>query len=75
MGHNEAMTSADPIRLGQFLKFTGLADTGADAREMILDGWVRVDGEVEVRRGRQLSPGSVVEVRFPGGERRTEVVA
>lgn len=50
------------IRLGQFLKFANFADSGAVAREMLLDRMVRVDGEVETRRGRQLHGGEVVEV-------------
>lgn len=50
------------IRLGQFLKFADLVETGAEAREVITDGDVRVNGETEMRRGRQLRPGDVVEV-------------
>lgn len=50
------------IRLGQFLKFANLADSGADARELITGRHVTVDGEVETRRGRQLTGGEVVEV-------------
>ena len=48
------------IRLGQFLKLAGLVDTGADAKSELAGGRVRVNGEVEVRRGRQLHPGDVV---------------
>lgn len=50
------------IRLGQFLKLVGLIDSGADAKTVIADGEVTVNGEVEVRRGRQLRPGDVVEL-------------
>lgn len=52
----------DVIRLGQFLKFANLAETGGQARELIASGAVSVDGEVETRRGRQLRPGQVVAV-------------
>lgn len=48
------------IRLGQFLKLSGLADAGSDAKELIADGSVTVNGEVDTRRGRQLRPGDVV---------------
>jgi ribosome-associated protein len=48
------------IRLGQFLQVAGLTDTGADAKAAIGDGAVSVNGEVEVRRGRQLRDGDVV---------------
>jgi ribosome-associated protein len=50
------------IRLGQLLKLAGLADSGAEARTLVQEGAVRVDGEVETRRGRQLRRGAVVEV-------------
>lgn len=48
------------IRLGQFMKFAGLLDSGGDVKEAIIDGFVTVNGEVERRRGRQLQPGDVV---------------
>ncbi|GAA2563397.1 RNA-binding S4 domain-containing protein [Mycolicibacterium diernhoferi] len=48
------------IRLGQFLKLAGLIDSGADAKAVIADGLVRVNGEVDLRRGRQLQLGDVV---------------
>ncbi len=55
------------IRLGQFLKFVGVADSGADAAALIADGDVRVDGMVETRRGRQLQRGAIIEVSAPTG--------
>lgn len=48
------------IKLGQLLKACGIAGTGLDAKEMILAGEVRVNGEKEERRGRKLYPGDVV---------------
>lgn len=51
-----------PIRLGQFLKFAGLLDTGADAKEAVESGEVVVNGDVETRRGRRLEAGDVVRV-------------
>ena len=53
----------DSIRLGQFLKLADLIEEGADVRQAIADGQVRVNGEVERRRGRQLTHGDEVEVR------------
>ena len=50
------------IRLGQFLKLADLVDTGADAKPLVPSGQVRVNGEVETRRGRQLVRGDVVRV-------------
>lgn len=66
--------SEDPIRLGQFLKFTGLADTGGQARDWIQSGFVFVDGVLETRRGRQLADGMAVEVRLPHEMPRTATV-
>ncbi|MGV9670566.1 RNA-binding S4 domain-containing protein [Gordonia sp. NPDC003504] len=51
----------DTIRLGQFLKLANLIESGAEAKEVIADGEVSVNGEVETRRGRQLAVGDVVE--------------
>jgi ribosome-associated protein len=50
------------IRLGQFLKLANLVDSGADAKPAVQEGHVRVNGEVETRRGRQLQLGDVVEL-------------
>ncbi|WP_035765543.1 RNA-binding S4 domain-containing protein [Butyrivibrio sp. NC2002] len=49
------------IKLGQAMKKAGLEESGADAKNDILDGLVKVNGEVEKRRGRKLYPGDVVE--------------
>lgn len=50
------------IRLGQFLKLAGLVDQGSEARPLLDAGLVRVNDEVERRRGRQLDRGDVVTV-------------
>lgn len=65
--------SDDSIRLGQFLKLAGLADSGADARTLLDEGEVTVNGELEQRRGRQLRKGDVVEVDDPRGASSAEV--
>jgi len=56
----------ETILLGQLLKLAGIADSGGEARELVQDGVVSVNDEVETRRGRQLHHGDVVEA---GGER------
>ena len=61
------------IRLGQYLKFANLADTGGQARELIASGKVTVNGEAETRRGRQLHPGDEVTVTS-GGQTVTDTV-
>jgi ribosome-associated protein len=52
----------DTIRLGQALKLAGVAGSGGEARALVERGAVAVNGEVELRRGRQLHPGDVVAV-------------
>ena len=52
----------DSIRLGQLLKLADLVDDGSEAKEVLLQGLVQVNGEVETRRGRQLVPGDTVTV-------------
>ena len=44
----------ESIRLGQFLKLANLVDSGSDAKPLLMNGAVQVNGEVETRRGRQL---------------------
>ncbi|MDF2441948.1 MAG: ribosome-associated protein [Subtercola sp.] len=50
----------DAIRLGQFLKFAGLLDSGGHVKDAIANGEVTVNGEIDLRRGRQLQLGDVV---------------
>lgn len=53
---------AATIRLDQFLKLAGIAGTGGQAKMLIQNGEVRVNGKVETRRRRQLQVGDTVEV-------------
>jgi ribosome-associated protein len=52
----------ETIKLGQFVKLADLVDTGGEGKILIASGDVTVNGEVDVRRGRQLHRGDVVEV-------------
>lgn len=52
------------IKLGQALKVAGLVESGVDAKEVIVQGLVVVNGEIETRRGRKLYDGD--EVEFDG---------
>ena len=58
--------SGDMIRLGQFLKFANIAESGAAAGALVQGGDVKVDGQIETRRGRQLGRGMLIEVELPG---------
>ncbi|MDX6299636.1 MAG: ribosome-associated protein [Nocardioidaceae bacterium] len=52
----------ETIRLGQLLKLADLIDNGADARPLLAEGAVAVNGQTETRRGRQLVRGDMVTV-------------
>lgn len=65
VGHDGGVNTIEvegTIRLGQFLQLAQLADSGAHARKLVATGEVSVNGEVDLRRGRQLHPGDVVTV-------------
>ncbi len=49
------------LRLDQFLKLNGVSGTGGQAKLMIQNGEIKVNGEIETRRRRKLAPGDVVE--------------
>lgn len=51
----------DYIKLGQALKAAGLVDSGVEAKEEILESKVKVNGVVEVQRGKKLHEGDIVD--------------
>ncbi len=59
---NEVRISTDFIKLDAFLKFSALAETGGEAKMMIRDGQVRVNGETCTQRGKKLRDGDTVGV-------------
>jgi ribosome-associated protein len=52
----------ESIKLGQFLKLADLVESGSEAKQLLAGGVVRVNGEIETRRGRQLVKGDLVSV-------------
>ena len=60
----------DFIKLGQALKAAGLVENGVEAKIVIQNGEVLVNGEVDLRRGKKLVPGDTVS--FRGNEIRIE---
>ena len=52
----------ETIRLGQLLKLAGVVDGGGEAKALLAEGGVTVNGEPEARRGRQLRAGDRIEV-------------
>ncbi len=66
----EIQLREDYIKLGQALKAAGLVISGTEAKEVIQDGQVLVNGETETRRGRKLYAGDMVN--FQGEEIKIE---
>lgn len=60
----------DFIKLGQALKAAGLVSSGIEAKEVIIDGLVKVNGEIDTRRGKKLYDGDVIS--FDGEEVKIE---
>ncbi|MDE6937648.1 MAG: RNA-binding S4 domain-containing protein [Lachnospiraceae bacterium] len=58
------------IKLGQALKAAGLVESGAQAKDVILEGLVQVNGETDTRRGRKLYAEDVIT--FDGEEVKIE---
>ena len=67
----EISVRGDVIRLGQLLKVAGFVDSGGEAKAVLAEGGVTVNGEPESRRGRQLRDGDVVAL----GDESVRVVA
>jgi ribosome-associated protein len=59
----EVVVRSEGIRLGQLLKLAELVQTGSEGKELLAAGGVEVNGESELRRGRQLVNGDVVVAR------------
>jgi ribosome-associated protein len=65
MEHPVAITT-DFITLDAFLKWTGIVDSGGQAKSLIATGVIRVNGDLEVRRGRKLRNGDLIYVPEAG---------
>ncbi len=60
----------DFIKLGQAVKLAGLVQSGVEAKIEIQEGFVKVNGEVELQRGKKIHPGDVIE--YGGQQIRVE---
>lgn len=54
------------IQLQQLLKFADVVEEGADAKILITEGYVKLNGECEKRRGKKIYPGDEVEISYDG---------
>ena len=57
----EVGISKEPIELYKLLKFEGMADSGGEAKSVIADGQVLVNGKVETRKRKKIVSGDIVE--------------
>lgn len=60
----ELPITTEYIKLDQLLKFSGIAENGADAKDMILDEMVSYNGEICTMRGKKVRPGDTVVIVF-----------
>ncbi len=58
------------IKLGQAMKLAGLVESGVEAKIEIQEGFVKVNGEVELQRGKKIYPGDIIE--FDGQQVKVE---
>ena len=69
----DVVIKKQPVELCKILKFEGLAATGGDAKMVIADGQVKVNGEVELRKRKKIVDGDVIE--FDGETLRIQYTA
>lgn len=53
--------TSEPVELYKILKFEGLVASGGEAKQLIADGYVRVNGQVETRKRRKIITGDTIE--------------
>ena len=66
--------STEYIKLDQLLKFSGIAESGSMAKDMIFDGAVAVNGEVCLMRGKKIRQGDAVTVSLDGNDLQITVI-
>ena len=62
----EIKIKSEYIKLDQLLKFANIVENGADAKFLVQNGYVKVDGETETRRGRKLRGEEIIEIDYEG---------
>ena len=56
------------IKLDQLLKFANIVENGADAKYLITNGYVTLNDETEIRRGKKIYPGDIVKIDYEGAK-------
>ena len=62
MDDEKVLINTDYIKLGQLLNLASLVSQGSDAKTLIVNGYVSVNGETVLERGKKIYPGDLVEV-------------
>ena len=55
------MINKSPVELYKILKFENIASSGGEAKFMILDGFVQVNGSIETRKRKKITPGDIIQ--------------
>ncbi len=56
------------IKLDQLLKFANITENGADAKFLITNGYVKLNGEIELRRGKKIYDGDEIKIEYEGAK-------
>ena len=64
MERSDIKITTEFIKLDQLIKFAGIAYSGAEAKDMVINGCASVNGEVCTMRGKKIRPGDVVTLDF-----------
>lgn len=64
MEKTEVKITTEFIKLDQLIKYAGIAYSGAEAKDMVINGYASVNGEVCTMRGKKIRPGDVVTLDF-----------
>lgn len=70
----ETSITTEFIKLDQLLKYAGIAYSGAEAKDMVINGAVSVNGEICTMRGKKIRPGDTVTADFEDGSFEISVV-
>ena len=68
MEKTEVKLTTEFIKLDQLLKYAGIAYSGAEAKDMVINGCAYVNGENCTMRGKKIRPGDVVTLEFEDGD-------
>lgn len=74
MEHTEVQITTEFIKLDQLIKYVGIAYSGAEAKDMVINGYASVNGEVCTMRGKKIRSGDVVTLDFEDDSFEIKVV-